>query len=97
MRDIVATGGVIGIGYWANVICDGSPDGVAAAIKAAIAAVGEDHVSLGSDFDGSVPTGFDTSELAALTHALLAEGVSEAEIRKMMGENMLRVLRARLK
>ena len=97
MRDIAASGGAIGIGYWANVTCDDSPDGVAAAIRAAIAAVGEDHVSLGSDFDGSVPTGFDTSELAALTSALLAAGVSERQIRKVMGENMLRVLRARLK
>jgi len=97
MREIAATGGVIAIGYWANVICDNSPEGVAAAINAAIAAVGEDHVSLGSDFDGSVPTSFDTSELAALTHALLAAGVSEGQIRKVMGENMLRVLRARLK
>lgn len=97
MREIAATGGVIGIGYWASVICDNSPGGVAAAIRAAIAAVGEDHVSLGSDFDGSVATSFDTSELAALTHALLAAGVAEGQIRKVMGENMLRVLRARLK
>ena len=96
MREIAATGGVIGIGYWADVTCDDSPAGVAGAIRAAIAAVGEDHVSLGSDFDGSVPTAFDASELAALTQALLDQGVSAAQIRKVMGENMIRVLRARL-
>lgn len=96
MQAIAATGGVIGMGYWMDVICDFSPDGVAAAIKAAIAAVGEDHVSLGSDFDGSVGTAFDTSELAALTDALLRAGVTETQIRKVMGENMVRVLRARL-
>ncbi|MCP5038822.1 MAG: peptidase M19 [Rhodobacteraceae bacterium] len=96
MREIAATGGIIGAGYWAEVTCDDSPAGVARMIKAAIAAVGEDAVSLGSDFDGSVTTAFDTSELAALTHELLAQGVSEAQIRKVMGENMLRVLRARL-
>jgi len=96
MRDIVATGGVIGIGYWADVTCDDSPAGVAAVIKAAIAAVGEDAVSLGSDYDGSVTTGFDTAQLAALTHELLATGVSEGQIAKVMGGNMLRVLRARL-
>ena len=96
MREIAATGGVIGIGYWKAVVCDDSPDGIAKAIKATIAAVGEDHVSLGSDFDGSVATTFDTSELAALTDALLRAGLSEAQIRKVMGENMLRVLRARL-
>lgn len=96
MQDIAATGGVIGIGYWADVTCDDSPDGIAATIKAAIAVVGEDHVSLGSDFDGSIRTSFDTSELAALTHALIDAGLTERQIRKVMGENMLRVLRARL-
>ena len=91
-----AGGGVIGIGFWADVTCDDSPEGVAGAILAAIDVVGEDHVSLGSDWDGSVTVGFDASELAALTHALMAAGLSEAQIRKVMGENMLRVLRARL-
>ena len=97
MREIAATGGVIGIGYWTDVTCDHSPAGVAKVIVAAVAAVGEDHVSLGSDFDGSVTTAFDTSELAALTHELLAQGLSEAQIAKVMGDNMVRVLKARLK
>ncbi len=97
MREIAASGGVIGMGYWAEVACDRiDPDGIAAMIKAGIAAVGEDHVSLGSDFDGSVATAFDTSELPALTDALLRAGLSEAQIEKVMGANMLRVLRARL-
>ncbi len=97
MRDIAATGGVIGIGYWAEVACgDIAPDGVARMIRAAIDTVGEDHVSLGSDFDGSVETAFDTSELPALTQALLDQGLTDAQIRKVMGENMVRVLRARL-
>ena len=96
MREIAASGGVIGIGYWADVTCDDSPAGIARVIVAAIAVVGEDHVSLGSDFDGSVTTAMDTSELAALTHELMQQGLSEAQIRKVMGENMLRVLRQRL-
>lgn len=97
MRRVAATGGVIGMGYWADVVCGPiTPDGIADMILAAIDAVGEDHVSLGSDFDGSVETAFDTSELPALTHALLEKGLSEAQIAKVMGGNMLRVLRARL-
>jgi membrane dipeptidase len=97
MQDIAATGGVIAMGYWAEVTCDDfAPDGIARMIKVAIATVGEDHVSLGSDYDGSVKTKFDTSELPALTHALLEAGVSEVQIRKVMGENMVRVLRERL-
>lgn len=96
MRDIAATGGVIGIGYWEDVTCDDTPRGVAETIRAAIETVGEDHVSLGSDYDGTVTTGFDTSELAALTQAMLDVGLTEAQIRKVAGENMIRVLRARL-
>ncbi len=65
-------------------------------IVAAVQAVGEDHVSLGSDFDGSIETAFDASELPALTSELLSAGLTEPQIRKVMGENMLRVLRARL-
>lgn len=96
MKQIAQTGGVIAIGYWADVTCDASPMGVAATIKAAITLVGDDAVSLGSDYDGSVETGFDTSELPALTQALLDQGLSESQIRKVMGQNMLRVLRDRL-
>ncbi|SFK53875.1 dipeptidase [Shimia haliotis] len=96
MREIAATGGVIGIGYWADVTCDDSPLGVAKTIRAAVDVVGEDHVSLGSDFDGSVATGFDTAELAALTQALMAQDLTDVQIRKVMGDNMIRVLRARL-
>lgn len=96
MKDIAATGGVIAIGYWADVTCDASAKGVAATIIAAVNLVGEDHVSLGSDYDGSVEVGMDASELAALTHELLEQGLTEAQIRKVMGENMVRVLKSRL-
>ena len=97
MQAIAAKGGVIAIGYWADVTCDDSPSGVAATIKAAVELLGEDHVSLGSDFDGAVATGFDASQLAALTHALIEVGLSDAQISKIMGGNMIRVLRARLR
>ncbi len=57
---------------------------------------GIDHVGIGSDFDGipSVPLGLeDVSKLPALTAALLHRGYKEADIRKIMGENFLRVIR----
>jgi membrane dipeptidase len=98
MRPIAKTGGVLGVGFWAEVACgDISPSGIAKMIAAGIETVGVDHISLGSDFDGSVETAFDTSELAALTHALIEIGLSEDDIRKVMGENLIRVLQARLK
>ncbi len=96
MVEIMARGGVAGIGYWQEVIGDPSPAGIAAAVKAAITLLGEDAVSLGSDFDGAVPEPFDVSELPAVTHALMAAGLTEAQIAKVMGTNMLRVLRRML-
>ena len=57
---------------------------------------GVDHVGLGSDYDGAVAVPFDTSGLALLTEALLKERFSEPEVRKIMGENVIRLLRANL-
>lgn len=92
MTQIVAKGGVVGIGYWADVVCGTTPTDIAGAIKAAIALLGEDHVSLGSDYDGSVNAPFDAAHLSALTQALLDAGLSETQIAKVMGGNMMRYL-----
>ena len=54
--------------------------------------VGISHVALGSDFDGSVKTPFDTTGLVHLTSALLAAGFSHKEIQLVMGENVQRFL-----
>ncbi|WJR76317.1 membrane dipeptidase [Bradyrhizobium sp. NP1] len=56
--------------------------------------VGIDHVGLGSDFDGSTTTGFDASQVAVVTQALMDAGFSPDDIRKVMGGNVLRLLRA---
>src|ERR1700726_2849111 len=56
--------------------------------------VGADHVGLGSDFDGAnMPEGMeDASKLPQITEALLRKGYSEGDIRKILGENTLRVM-----
>jgi membrane dipeptidase len=94
VRGVARTGGVIGIGYWQGAICSTKPEGVARAVAHIRDLVGIDHVGLGSDFDGSTTTGFDASQVAAVTQALLDGGFSEPDIRKVMGGNVLRVLRA---
>ncbi|WP_188053976.1 dipeptidase [Sphingosinithalassobacter sp. CS137] len=94
IRGVAATGGVIGIGYWDGAVCSTRPEDIARAMVHVRDLVGIDHVGLGSDFDGAVTTGFDTSQLAMLTQALVNAGFSEADIRKVMGGNVLRVLRA---
>lgn len=96
MQRIAANGGLIGIGYWEGAICGNSPKAIAQAIRHGISLVGANHIALGSDFDGSVTTAIDTSELAAITHELLEQGVSEAQIRKVMGGNMLTFLQNQL-
>lgn len=90
LQEMAARGSLIGIGYFSGVICDISPKGIAQAIDYAVTLLGEDVIALGSDFDGTVTTTLDTSELAALTHELLALGMTEPVIRKVMGENARR-------
>jgi membrane dipeptidase len=56
---------------------------------------GIDHVGLGSDFDGvtALPEGVnDCSELPNLTRRLLERGFSASDVRKVLGENFLRVM-----
>jgi microsomal dipeptidase-like Zn-dependent dipeptidase len=89
MKEIAASGGLIGIGYWDAAVCGNTPRDVASAIEFGIKLVGAEHVALGSDFDGAVLSGFDTSELIALTHELLEAGIEESDIRLVMGENLL--------
>jgi len=63
-------------------------------IDHAVKLVGADHVGLGSDFDGgSMPVGMDDcSKLPKITEALLRKGYKEADIRKILGENTVRLL-----
>lgn len=96
IRGVARTGGVIGIGFWQGAICSLKPEAAVRAIAHVRDLVGIDHVGLGSDFDGSTTTGFDASGIAGVTQALLDAGFSEADIRKVMGGNVLRVLRAGL-
>jgi membrane dipeptidase len=56
---------------------------------------GIDHVGLGSDFDGDItpPQGLeDISKLPNITYELMKRGYSDADIKKVLGENFLRVM-----
>ena len=57
---------------------------------------GVDHVGLGSDFDGvsALPAGMDdVTRLPRIAQGLLDRGYSEADVTKMLGGNMMRVMR----
>ncbi len=73
-----------------------TPDDWVAVVDRAIQLVGEDHVALGSDFDGgpTLPRGMrDIRDLPMITEAMLRRGYSEERIRKFLGGNLLRVVR----
>jgi len=73
-----------------------SLDDVVAHIDHVVKVAGIDHVGIGSDFDGisDAPRGLeDESKMPALTAALLQHGYSESDIKKIMGQNTLRVMR----
>jgi membrane dipeptidase len=63
-------------------------------IDHAVKVAGVDHVGLGSDFDGAnMPYGMeDASKLPRITGALLQKGYSEGDVKKILGENTLRIM-----
>jgi membrane dipeptidase len=64
-------------------------------INHAVGIAGVDAVGLGSDFDGidCAPVGLDSvDKWPNLTRALLEEGYTAAEVRKIYGENTLRLM-----
>lgn len=63
-------------------------------IDHAVKLVGAEHVGLGSDFDGAtMPIGMeDASRLPKITEALLRKGYTDAQVRGILGENVLRLM-----
>jgi microsomal dipeptidase-like Zn-dependent dipeptidase len=96
LRGIAATGGMVGIGFWPTACGGEDAAAIARSICYAVDVAGADHVGLGTDFDGGVAVPFDASGMALLTEALLAEGLEEASIARVLGDNAVRVLRAGL-
>jgi membrane dipeptidase len=89
---IAGTGGLVGIIAWDQPDLATYVDEVDFVIRA----VGPDHVALGTDFFGieRAPTGFQTmAELPNLTAGLAARGHAQEVIRKVLGENYMRVFR----
>jgi membrane dipeptidase len=71
-------------------------DAIVEHIDHAVKVAGADHVGLGSDFDGAtMPLGMeDASKLPKITDALLKKGYSDADVEKILGGNILRVMEA---
>jgi membrane dipeptidase len=99
LRAIANSGGTVGIMYHSEYLGDpmfrGRLETVVRHLEHVVNVAGEDHVSLGSDWDGSIVTPRDmptVRELPRLTQALLERRWSEVRIRKVLGGNFLRVV-----
>jgi membrane dipeptidase len=100
MKKVAESGGIIGVifmNYWLmpreshrglNVITQ--------TLRQFFQAAGEDHVGLGTDYDGFTepPTDLlNAATLPRLTQRLLAEGFTQRRVEKILGGNALRVIR----
>jgi membrane dipeptidase len=101
LRAVAATGGTIGVMYHSSFLGDrawgGSSEAILAHLAHIIATVGEDHASLGSDWDGAIMPPRDLRsplELPRLVDGMLRRGWTAERIRKILGGNFLRALAA---
>jgi membrane dipeptidase len=99
LRAVTERGGVVGIVYQANFIrralYDYGIEDVLDHMEHVLKVAGEDHLILGSDYDGLVilPRDLaDVTEQPKLVDAMLRRGWTHERIRKVLGENYLRVL-----
>ncbi|MCC6522846.1 MAG: membrane dipeptidase [Polyangiaceae bacterium] len=99
LRAIADTGGTIGVMYQSSFLGDGLLGGKAESIvrhlEHIVRTVGDDHASLGSDFDGAItpPRDLPTClELPRLVELMLRRGFAPDTVRKILGANFLRVV-----
>jgi len=96
LKTLGQNGGVIGMSYVPFFVAQEDPtlEDLLNHIDHVVEVAGIETVALGSDFDGGGTLLTDASEEPLITKGLIERGYSEADIRKILGENTLRVLRA---
>lgn len=92
-RGVATTGGVMGIAMFEHAVGGKTLDDTARAMRYGANLVGVEHIGVGSDFDGAIAAATDVTGLPILTESLLRHDFSEDDIAKMMGGNVLRVLK----
>ena len=99
LHAVAASGGTVGIMYQSSFLGDrwwrGRAESVVAHLAHVVDAVGEDHASLGSDWDGAISPPRDLRtprELPRLVELMLRRGWGAERIRKILGGNFLRVV-----
>jgi len=98
VRALAANGGCMGVTFVPQFVDAGTPtpDRLLDHIDHAVQLAGADHVGIGSDFDGGGTLVKDATAFPEMTDGLLKRGYSEGDVRKILGENHLRVLREAL-
>ncbi len=99
LRAVAETGGTVGVIYHGAFLASRTSECRAATIvdhlAHIVATIGDDHASLGSDWDGLIVTPPDMKtclELPRLVQHMLDRGWSAERIRKILGGNFLRTL-----
>jgi membrane dipeptidase len=94
IKAIAQNGGSIGVTFVPSFIDETDPtfDKLINHVDHIAQLVGSDHVGIGSDFDGGGTLVKDATDFPAFTEAFLGRGFTEADVRKILGENHLRVL-----
>ena len=101
LRAVANTGGTVGIIYHTEFLGASlhrvSAEAIVQHLAHVVDTVGDDHASLGSDWDGAIVTPRDMPtclELPRLVQLMLDRGWKEDRIRKILGGNFLRVVGA---
>ena len=101
LRAVAATGGTVGVMYQSSFLGEpfwgGRAEAVVRHLDHIIGTIGDDHVSLGSDWDGAICPPRDIAtplELPRLVELFLQRGWGSERIRKILGGNFLRVVEA---
>jgi microsomal dipeptidase-like Zn-dependent dipeptidase len=89
---IAARGGLVGIAFFKEAVGGETLAHVVRAIRYTIDQIGDEHVAIGSDFDGVVRAPFDSAGFGSLSQALLESGLSPDAVQRVMGRNALRFL-----
>ncbi|MBI3960475.1 MAG: membrane dipeptidase [Chloroflexi bacterium] len=98
LSGIAGKGGVIGVTFVNSFLRREQPelatiDDVLEHLEYMLSVVGEDHIAIGSDFDGCTPPTDlkDTTAYPQITARLQERGYSETTIRKILGGNFMRI------
>lgn len=99
IKALAKNGGVMGLNLCHEFLSSDTPvviDHVLDHIEHVFSLVGSKHIGLGADLDGitTPPIGLeDVSKLPALTEAMLRRGITPDQVRDVLGENYLRVIK----